>query len=278
MYIQYMKRMKKRLDMLQLKFNRSSFRAKDPVQFIYNYPTKADREIVGFISAMLAYGRVEQILKSVSKVLSPLGKHPSEYVKNRKNSFEKHYTDFKHRLNKGTDIVLLLYALSSVLELYGSLENFFFRCRTDAPDLRMAVTAFIEKLKEEVRSASKTKKIPLGYSLHLLPSPKDFGASKRFNLFLKWMVRKDNIDPGTWSSRLGWMKKEIIIPLDIHIAKHARKNRMTRRKSNDWKTALEITECLKKFDSEDPLKYDFAICHLGMEKSRSRLGAKNVRQ
>ncbi len=262
--------MKKELENLRKTFNRPSSRNHDPVQFIYRYKKQKDQEIAGFLAAMFAYGRVEQILKSVDKLLRPLGKSPSKTLADRSIRFELPYKDFKHRLNKGTDAAILLYTLAEILERHGSLQNLFGKCLIQGGSFYESISLFMETLRQTALKTSKSKKIKSRHVMHLLPSPSNKSACKRVNLFLKWMIRKDNIDPGTWRDKFSHMKKDLVIPLDVHIARHARLSGMTSRKSNDWKTAVEVTDFLKQIDSSDPLKYDFAICHAGMKLTRTK--------
>jgi uncharacterized protein (TIGR02757 family) len=268
--------MKKKLERLASRFNNSLERGRDPVSFIYRYERAEDRELAGFISAVLAYGRVEIIMKSIDKVLHLLGRRLHDTIRSGNMKFEKIYSQFSHRLNKGTDIALLLYGLSDVLKVYGSLEGLFSdSLRSVDGNLKSALGLFIGTIRKAVLKEAVKRRLPLGYVMHLLPSPDGNSACKRLNLFLKWMLRKDEIDPGVWAERLPELKSRLVIPLDIHIGRNARKHRMTLRKSDDWKTACEITDFLRRFCPEDPLKYDFAICHEGMSALRHEGGERS---
>jgi len=260
--------MKKYFDELYAEFNNKSRIKSDPVQFVYHYSRLEDCELAGLIASSLAYGRVEKILQSVSAVLTPLGDQPAEYLKKTHMEFENIYIGFKHRLNTGDDIALLLYALRLTLIEYKTLFHLFETQYSKYENIKDALAGFSDKIRNNILISATEKKINIGRSLYLLPTPKDNSPCKRLNLFLKWMIRKDAVDPGIWSGRLGNLKNKLIIPLDAHILRCARNYSMTARKTNDWKTAVEITEFLKKINADDPLKYDFAICHSGIQTVR----------
>jgi uncharacterized protein (TIGR02757 family) len=263
--------LKKTLDRLAKAYGRSPSRDLDPVGFIHRYRSWRDREIAGFLASCLAYGRVETILKSVGAVLRPLGGHPAAFLLGPRSRIDRLYGGFSHRLNTGSDIRLLLGGLSAVLREYGSLRDLFILSLVRAgQDLLSAQAAFMDVLRTEVLKAASLRKADPGRVLHLLPDPAAGSACKRLNLFLKWMIRRDAVDPGVWFPRLGHLRARLIIPLDTHIARAGRRHRMTCRKSDDVRTAVEITEFLRRLDPSDPLRYDFCLCHEGMERHRKR--------
>ena len=263
--------LKKKLDRLALVYGHSRNRDKDPVSFIHKYRSWRDREIAGFIASCLAYGRVETILKSVNKILLPLGRNPSKFLKDPQSRIDRSYDGFIHRLNKGSDIRLLLHGISGVLNSHGSLKDLFTSSLAETgQDILKAQSLFMGHLRKAVLQAGLARKIPRGRVLHLLPEPSAGSACKRLNLFLKWMIRRDTIDPGAWLPDLGYLRKRLIIPLDTHLAKAGRRMGMTNRKPDDIRTALEITEFLRRMDPEDPLRYDFCLCHDGMTKNRQK--------
>ncbi|HPN30053.1 MAG TPA: TIGR02757 family protein [bacterium] len=245
----------------------------DPVRFIYNYKEKKNRELAGFLASMLAYGRVEIIIAGVSSVLKKIdsaGDSLYDAIMNPAVKFETRLKGFKHRFNNGTDIALVLYSLRNLLKKYGSIENIFLSGITGGDiKIKNILMNFTGIIREEFLTVSKKRRLPLGKTMYLLPSPQDGSPCKRLNLFLRWMIRKDKIDPGVWNEKLGYLTSYLIIPLDAHISKCARKTGMTSRKTNDWRTAEEITGYLKTMEPSDPLKYDFAICHTGMAEIRN---------
>jgi uncharacterized protein (TIGR02757 family) len=250
---------KKELDKLYLEYNSRSFVHPDPLEFLYDYRETADREIAGLIASSLAYGRVARILKSVSYVLKKMTPHPYSFIKESSPELlYNQFRDFKHRFTTGSELCCLLKGIKKAIEKYGSLNNCFLEGfknqdkmaeRTVLP----AVVSFAEKLNAlaEIRCNS------------LMPYPAGGSAFKRLNLYLRWMVRRDNVDPGGWN---GIPKSILIIPLDTHIYRISVKLGFTERKQANIKTAVEITGALKKFDRNDPVKYDFALTRLGMNR------------
>jgi uncharacterized protein (TIGR02757 family) len=172
-------------------------------------------------------------------------------------------------LNTASDAALLCGGLGKVLLSEGSLERLFSRCVSgqDDADWLAALREFTDVIRTAVAAESKRTGIPIGRSGYLLPVPGP-GAAKRLNLFLKWMIRKDAMDPGPWSSRLGRLQNRLVMPVDVHIAAMARKNRIVSRGVPDWVFALQVTEYLRNVCPEDPLRFDFCLCHDGMERSR----------
>jgi len=243
------------LNILYKRYNDRKYISPDPLEFIYKYKSHSDREIVGLIASSLAYGRVRQICTSVSIVLSKIHT-PSEFLKNSSTRMIKNsFTDFKHRFTTGDDISILLLAIKRNIETYGSLENCFMSGYNPAdPTIIPALEEFTIKLANSVRLDD----------FCLLPKPSKNSACKRMNLYLKWMVRKDNVDPGCWSNI---PRSKLIVPLDTHMHKICGRLGFTQRKSADIKTALEITGMFKQISQNDPTRYDFALTRLGMQNT-----------
>jgi len=232
------------LESLYVKLNRREFVNPDPLIFLYDYEDIKDREIAGLIASSLAYGRVAQILISVRKILGPMNGNPHDFIlSHEKKDFEKIYAGFKHRFTDSNDIVKLLTGVKKTLAEYENLENLYLQG--------------VEKFTDFINDSRKS---------YLLPSPADGSACKRLNLFLRWMVRSDNVDPGGWSKA---SRSDLVIPLDTHMFKAAKILGFTQRKSADYKTALEITENFRKISPNDPVKYDFALTRLGIRDDMS---------
>ncbi len=236
---------------------------KDPIEFPLRHRRKEDIEVSGLIASCFAYGRVDLFKPVIDKILSGMGKRPSDFLKDF--SVKKHgrlFDGIRYRFNKDKDIVCLIYAVSETLKRHGSLENAFKSFYSDT-DLNTgnAISAFVDCLTAIDTKDVYGKNIKPGGFLQFFPSPKKGSACKRMNLFLRWMIRDKDIDFGIWK---GIPKNKLIIPLDVHIARISRCLGFTKRKTQDWKTAVEITEALKRLDPEDPLKYDFALCHYGI--------------
>jgi uncharacterized protein (TIGR02757 family) len=244
---------KKNLDKLYIKYNKKKFVHPDPLEFLYNYHDLRDREIAGFIASSLAYGRVAQILNSVSGVLDKMGSSPYVFLMDSTpSSVDKTYYGFKHRFAGCENFSAMLTGLKRVLEKYGSLYECFL----------MGVAENDETVQNGLEFF--TKKITSGCNCnqgHLIPVVEKGSACKRLNLFLRWMVRKDDVDPGGWDKIPPSM---LIIPLDVHMHRIGRLIGFTDRKQADMSTALEITSGFRKLVPDDPVKYDFALTRFGI--------------
>jgi uncharacterized protein (TIGR02757 family) len=254
--------LKETLEKLYREYNFTEGLKHDPIEFPHRYTNPEDIEIAGFIASCFAYGRVEFFKPVIEKILSPGGKHPACFFMNFTSKDAKYLKGISYRFNSEKDILCLLYILSHVLKRWDSLKNLFYHYyRPEHEDTGSAIDNFVNSFLEIDTSIIYGKNIkPYGLT-QFFPSPKKGSACKRMNLFLRWMVRNKDIDFGLWD-RISPSK--LIIPLDTHIAKISKCLGLSRRTTLDWKTAKEITESLKKLDPEDPLKYDFALCHQGM--------------
>ena len=237
-------------------------------QFPHRYHRPEDIEVAGFIASCFAYGRVEGFTPPIDTLLAVLGDHPyrSLLAFDPRRDAERLRT-FSYRFNAARDAICLLWFLRQTLERYGSLRACYLGAyRGRHEDTRPALTAFVTTLlRLDPRPVYGRGRLSPGMH-HLLPSPARGGACKRLHLFLRWMVRQDHIDFGLWPEL---PPAKLIIPLDTHVAQVSRRLRLTRMKSPGLAMALEITENLKRFDPADPVKYDFALCRLGMLDSRS---------
>lgn len=258
----FYRELKRKLEYHYKRFDRESI-APDPVEFPLRITSPPDREIASFISAVMAYGNVRQINTSLKNIFTFLGNHPYDAILNFSGVSENHPLSVKHRFYSSNDIGTLFYVLNHILLKYGSLKIFFLKNYDESDE---NVGGMIEKTGLEFYSILDQLKIPLTHGLKFMfPRPSGGSACKRINLFLRWMVRKDQIDFGLWNEIPA---SKLIIPVDIHIARISRDLGLTNQKSVSWRMAEEITENLKKFDQYDPVKYDFALCHIGMRKER----------
>jgi len=244
--------LKKKLDNLYSQYNRRRYVHPDPLEFLYSYKEIREREIVGLISSSLAYGRVAQILKSVSLVLDKM--NPSPYLFLNKSTYKSIYMTFegfKHRFAGSGELAALLLGMKNVIERFGSLHKCFLDgLSKDDETIIKAMTLFSTQL-----IAGKNK------PGHLVAMPEKGSACKRMNLFLRWMIRKDRVDPGGWG---GIPLSKLIIPLDTHMHRISLALNLTKRKQANMHTALAITSGFKKIVPEDPVKYDFALTRLGI--------------
>ena len=227
-----------------------------------------DREIAALVAASFAYGNVKIILRSLDFIFSRMGPSPRRYVE-RFDPEEgvRRFAGFKHRFNDTRDLCALLLALRKMLEAAGSIEAFF--CRNHLPaasDITASLTAFsAEVLSLEYGSLLGEAGIPRGsYFPFLFPSPASGSACKRLCMFLRWVVRPDDgIDLGLWK---GVSPSQLVIPVDLHIRRISRYLGLTTRNQADWKMARDITARLRELDPDDPVKYDFSLCHLGISQ------------
>ena len=240
------------LDELYARYNRREFVHPDPLEFLYNYQDIRDREIVGFVASSLAYGRVAQILKSVSSVFERMTS-PSIFLKHAsRKSLLKTFKGFKHRFTTEEEIVLMLFGIKRVIKCYGSLHACFTACMNDDDaTILPALSAFVKELIAESDRQRNS----------LVPLPTRGSACKRLLLFLRWMVRKDEVDPGGWDNV---PKSRLIVPLDTHMHRIGLALELTQRKQADMRTAIEITTAFRTISPDDPVKYDFALTRLGI--------------
>jgi len=234
----------------------------DPISFPHRYTHPGDIEISGFIASCLAYGRVELFTPVIGRVLSLMGANPRAFIMDFDVRKHRRKFLFKYRFNEQEDILCLILILHELLRRYSSLENAFMRYYSPRdPHTGEGINGLVrEILSVDTARVYGSNIHPRGL-VQLFPSPAKGSACKRMNLFLRWMVRDRDIDFGLWKAI---PMNKLVIPLDIHIARISRCLGFTSRASADWKTALEITEALKGFDPEDPLRYDFALCHHGI--------------
>ena len=257
--------LKPRLDELYLTYDRV-FLDSDPLLFPHRYSGRLDVEIVAFLASTLAYGSVVTIKKDIEKVLAVLGPHPHDTVLSHEpHALRARLGSFKHRFTTARHLAWFFHVVRQALVQYGSLEALFLEgYGPDAPNTREALTAFVDRLTgyDPNPVYSDAASVKADGALFLLPSPKTGAACKRLNLFLRWVVRRDDdLDLALWKKV---SPSKLVIPLDTHIARISRAIGLTARKSSDWKAAEEITRALSALDPADPLKYDFAITRLGI--------------
>ncbi len=261
---------KQSLDKLYNEYNFRERLSYDPIEFPHKFTEPEDVEVVGFIASSFAYGRIDLFKAVIERILKIMGKKPYDFLINLDiHHYRNLFAGINYRFSSNDDITAFIFVLHKVLREYGRLENLF-KCNysRDDENIGKALTAFVNAF---LNIKNKGVRRRSGGFLHFFPSPEKGSACKRLNLFLRWMVRDKDIDMGIWK---GIPKNKLVIPLDIHIARISRCLGFTRRKSADWFAAVEITESLRSFDSEDPLKYDFALCHQGVTKVCSELRCK----
>ncbi len=239
------------LESVYSNYHKREFIHPDPLEFLGNYKNSEDVEIVALIASSFAIGRVRSILQTVELILKVL-KFPKKdlQILDRKN-LESAFYQFKYRFYTDHSLVDFLMGIKNVINEFGSLHNCFLKGvnQTDRDPLG-SLTYFVSHLTADISSGQR-----------VLPDPEKGSACKRLNLFLRWMVRKDNIDPGIWADI---PKNILIIPLDTHMMQISQILGFTSRKSADMKTAIEITNALKVYDPIDPVRFDFSLTRLGI--------------
>ncbi len=246
-------RLGERLESLYAALNRREYVHPDPIEFLYDHEDPADREIVALVASALAYGRVEQINASVAAALARFGSTPARFVADAsRTELERSFAGFKHRFATGDDLAAMLAGAGAIARCHGTLgARFAALVRDDDETVVPALTAFAAELGGE------------GGIGHLVPCPGRGSACKRFHLLLRWMVRKDAVDPGGWD---GVDVAKLVVPLDVHMHRIALRLGLTKRRSADRRTALEVTRGFARFRPDDPVRYDFALTRLGIRK------------
>jgi uncharacterized protein (TIGR02757 family) len=255
---------KKYLDQLYETFDQS-FIHSDPIQLVKKFDHFQDQEIAAVIITSLAFGQVSQILKAGELALNLMDQSPRKFVESFEPEMEiKRWQKFYYRMIKHTDLLRLLFALKLILLDHKTLGDWVFsHYREEDEHLGVAWARCVEEIKKKDADHWKWRRSRgIGFN-HLLPNPNNKSACKRSNLLLRWMVRKDGIDPGLWSTL---PKEKLLIPVDTHVQRIAYNIGLTDRTDLSWATAHEITANLKRLDPEDPVKYDFALCRLGILK------------
>ena len=257
--------LKQKLDYHYKAFDKSQI-SPDPLQFLHLFTKKEDIEVMGFIASIFAYGNVKQIINTLDKILIISGSKPYDFVMDFDKARNKiKLKGLKHRFYTDDDIQNLFSSLNNIYKQKDSLKNLFIE-NFDAKEqnIKNGLSSFSKNFINEIKKRTKVKKVSPGVRF-MFPLPELRSACKRMNLFLRWMVRKDELDFGLWSEI---HPDKLVIPVDTHIARICTTLKLTTYKNVSWKMAEQIKENLKKFDPVDPVKYDFAICHIGMRKMK----------
>lgn len=240
------------LDRLYLRFNRREFIHPDPLEYLYQYENLRDREIAGFVASGLAYGRVSQILNAVGSVLDELGSSPSAFLgETSPEALQNIFSDFRYRFTKGLELALMLKAASELQLEYGSLGNLLTQCVSSSGYIE-ALNLIVSRIMEKACLNTSS----------MLSMPSKGSACKRLNLWMRWMVRSDEVDPGGWDSIDTSM---LHIPLDTHMFRVVKLLGFTSRRSADWRAVVEATEGFRILCPDDPVKYDFSLTRFGIK-------------
>jgi uncharacterized protein (TIGR02757 family) len=236
----------------------------DPLQFLHLFKDEKDIEAMGFVASVFAYGNVTQIINTLNRFNKLANNKPYAFIMNYCRVDLKAGT-LVHRFYSSKDVSDFFVLISKAYHDYGSLRKLFLSFYNPAEiNLKGAISGFSNYFIENYKKLNNKKELSIG-SRFMFPLPEKGSACKRMNLFLRWMIRKDDLDFGLWKEI---PSSKLVIPVDTHVARISRSLRLTKRKNVSWEMAEEITEKLKKFDPVDPVKYDFAICHIGMRKMK----------
>jgi len=236
--------------------------ATDPIQIVRRFNRDDDREIVAFCAAGLAFGRVTSVMQSIQRLVDVMGDRPAAFVRGFAPARDgAPLRTFVHRWIRGVDVIALLWILHQMLERSGSIEAFFLEGDSGGDDIRDGLESFSSRaMALDLRAAYGRVPSQPGVR-YFFPQPSVGSGCKRLNLFMRWMVRRDALDLGVWS-RVS--PARLVVPLDTHVIRVGRCLKLTRYTSPGWPMALDITRALRELDPDDPVKYDFSVCHLGM--------------
>lgn len=247
------------LERLYARYNKREYIDPDPLLHLYGYDDVRDREVVGLVASSLAFGNVKQIKRSIESALSVMGPSPVRFLASHtERTIQRSFSGFRHRWTGEREFTEMLLGIKRALEKHGSLEACFIAGLGDNDkDIIPALTRFVGEVGYN----------GCGAGGKLLASPEKKSACKRLNLFLRWMVRSDAVDPGGWSAISPSL---LLIPLDTHMHRIACALGMTNRKQKDLATAREVTAAFRKITPADPVKYDFALTRLGIRRDDDR--------
>jgi uncharacterized protein (TIGR02757 family) len=254
------------LDRFERRFDKRARLGFDPVELPRRHPDPADQEVAGLFAAALAYGRADLFKPVLEGVLAEMGSSPAAFCERFARAPHAAFDGFLYRFNRPADLRALAAAVGHVRREHGSLGARFAALLRGAGAAREPLRAALAQLGRELREAPPAAaqlagRGPRGLA-HLLPDAALPGPCKRWNLYLRWMVRgPDEVDLGAWR---GVPAAALVVPLDTHLARVARYLGLTDRSDMSWRTAAEITENLRRLDPSDPVRFDFVLCHLGM--------------
>jgi uncharacterized protein (TIGR02757 family) len=250
------KKLKDFLDRKVEEYNRPSFIEHDPISIPHIFSKKQDIEIAAFFASIFAWGNRTTIINKSKALLNLMDDAPYDYITNHSEKDLKRLLQFKHRTFNSTDLLYFILFLRNHYQQCKTLESAFTKwMKLKDETIERALTGFHDYFFSLQDAPVRTKK-------HIA-TPKRNSTCKRLNMFLRWMVRKDNcgVDFGIWNKI---SSSQLICPIDVHVARVAKRFQLIQRKQIDWQTALQLTSYLKRFDPDDPVKYDFALFGLGV--------------
>ena len=265
--------LRRRLEALRRRFDASEL-SPDPLEFPHRFASAADREVVGFVAAAIAYGNVRTICQSMEVLLRWMGPEPSLFARNFSPHRDlKELGRFQHRWSRARDVACLVAFLGQMQERDGSIGAFFRRGYRPG-DLAHSLQSFSSRsLALDHCGIYRPRSLPRSAGVRFFFTSPKTGACKRLNMYLRWMVRpNDGLDFGLWTFM---SPAELLIPLDTHIHRIGRHLGWTNRQTPGWRAAQDITESLARVDASDPTKYDFALSRMGIRENCPRHSTKD---
>lgn len=245
---------KTELEKLVEKYETEDFIKEDPIQFPHRFKNYKDIEIAGFLASLFAYGNRKIFIKKLDELFKIMNNQPLEFILNFNPNELK---GFNYRFAKDYDIIEVFLILNKLYKEDGGLKVLF----EYGYGLDNSILTMFQTVVDYFYSNTKNS-VGMGF-YHLIPNPKNGGAMKRMNMFLRWMVRKGSVDLGIWDFM---STSELLIPIDVHVSRLSREMGLLTRNCDNFKSVMELTENLKKLDPNDPVKFDFAIFGLGVNK------------
>ena len=233
--------------------------ASDPIEYVRRYAERDDAELVALIASSVAFGNVKALRAKLADALRRIGPSPARAADDAA-AIEARLSTWVHRVYRGDDLARLVIGARRVQRASGSLGA---RLASELRECDGALREALARLVDAIRTEGGLDRSPTRGARHLLPDPRASSGCKRLLLFLRWMVRgPDGVDLGLWRAHLD--ASRLLVPVDVHIHKLARNLGLTQRATPSWRTTEEITDALRRFDADDPVRFDFALCHMGM--------------
>ncbi|MBK7094947.1 MAG: TIGR02757 family protein [Saprospiraceae bacterium] len=252
----YNPKIKKKLEYYHDKYNSRDFIEGDPISIPHRFSKRQDIEIAGFLTSVIAWGRRSMIINNASRLMELMDNSPYDFIVKHQEHDRKKFMDFKHRTFQVTDTLYFLELLQWYYQTNDTLESAFLSGKSiDGFDMKLSLEGFHDLFFSLESAPHRTKK-------HI-PTPVRKSTCKRLNMFLRWMVRSDDkgVDFGLWKNI---SPADLMIPIDVHVERYARKFGLLERKQRDWSAVEELTANLRLYDKDDPVKYDFALFGIGV--------------
>jgi len=244
-------------------YNQPDFIESDPISIPHQFSRQQDIEITGFIAAVLAWGQRKTIINKCNELFALMDNAPYDFIVNHQESDLKRFLNFKHRTFNPTDTLYFIHFFQNYYQKHETLEAAFLKGGglNEEDFIKRSLIEFHQLFFKDESAPQRTRK-------HIA-TPERNSACKRINMFLRWMVRKDDngVDFGIWKQI---SPSVLICPCDVHVERVARHLGLMQRTKADWKAAEELTQALRNFDPEDPVKYDFALFGLGVVENYAR--------